>query len=236
MTTKGLSVENVRFDYEDMRMLFDLSVPRGEFLAIVGPSGAGKSTLLDLIAGFADPLEGRIAWDGQNLGGRPPSERPLSILFQEHNLFNHLDVRTNVALGVSPKLVLSGAEQDSVTRSIERVGLSGFERRLPGELSGGERQRVGLARMLVRDRPLLLLDEPFGALGPQLKRDMLGLLADLHRERGFTVLLVTHDPADAKAAATHVALVHDGRILLKKQTREFFATTDSPELAAYLGR
>ena len=235
MPAEGLELRNVRFDYEDMRMVFDLSVARGEFLAIIGPSGSGKSTLLNLIAGFEQALSGSVTWEGRDLTGFPPADRPLSILFQEHNLFSHLDVWTNVALGISPSLRLSDRQKAAVSDALDQVGLAGFGNRLPDELSGGERQRVGLARMLVRNRPLMLLDEPFAALGPQLKRDMLALIAELRERHGFTVLLVTHDPDDARTAASHTALVHAGRIILKADTSSFFARPDLPELQAYLG-
>jgi thiamine transport system ATP-binding protein len=235
MPADGLELRNVRFDYEDMRMAFDLSVAGGEFLAIIGPSGSGKSTLLNLVAGFETPLSGSMTWEARDLSGLAPADRPLSILFQEHNLFSHLDVWTNVALGISPALRLSARQKASVTNALDQVGLAGFGKRLPDELSGGERQRVGLARMLVRNRPLLLLDEPFAALGPQLKRDMLSLIAELRERHGFTILLVTHDPDDAKAVASHTALVHAGRVVLKADTASFFARRDVPELQAYLG-
>lgn len=236
MKEEGLCVRNVTFRYEDLLMEFDLSVPRREFVAIIGPSGAGKSTLLNLIAGFEDSPTGSITWQGQEISSLNPAARPLSILFQEHNVFNHLDVWTNVALGISPNLRLSDEQADEVRNSITRVGLGGLERRLPGELSGGERQRVGLARMLVRNRPLLLLDEPFAALGPQLKRDMLALLSTLHLEGGFTILFVTHDPADIALAATHAAFLNHGHILLKRNAKDFFAAPQPQELAAYLGQ
>ena len=235
MSADGLELRSVSFDYEDMRMVFDLSVARGEFLAIIGPSGSGKSTLLNLIAGFETPLSGSLRWEGRDLAGLSPAGRPLSILFQEHNLFHHLNVWTNVALGVSPALRLSPSESAAVSAALAQVGLAGFETRLPGELSGGERQRVGLARMLVRNRPLMLLDEPFVALGPQLKRDMLALIVDLRARHGFTVLMVTHDPDDARDAASHTALVSDGRVVLKDETTSFFARRDVPELRSYLG-
>ena len=235
MPADGLELRNVRFDYEDMRMVFDLSVARSEFLAIIGPSGSGKSTLLNLIAGFEQPLSGSVTWEGRDLTGLPPADRPLSILFQEHNLFSHLDVWTNVALGMSASLRLSDRQSAAVSDALDQVGLAGCGNRLPDELSGGERQRVGLARMLVRNRPLMLLDEPFAALGPRLKRDMLALIAELRERHGFTILLVTHDPDDARAAASHTALVHAGRIILKADMASFFARRDLPELQAYLG-
>ena len=231
----GLEIRAVTFRYEDMMMRFDLTVDEEEFIAIMGPSGAGKSTLLQLIAGFEQPLQGEIRWRGQDITRLLPADRPLSIMFQENNLFAHLDVFTNVALGLSPSLTLSREQRQEAEGALRRVGLEGFGERLPGELSGGERQRVALARTLVRKKPLLLLDEPFAALGPAMKKDMTELIKELQKERNLTILLVTHEPMDAQAAASHTAFVHDGRILTKRRSEELFKSTDIQELRDYLG-
>lgn len=234
MTPTAIEMADVRFRYEDMEMCFDLTVEAGDFLAVIGPSGSGKTTLLNLIAGFEAPLGGSIRIGGQDVGSRPPGERPVTMVFQEHNLFAHLDVFTNVGLGISPAMKLSSSDRDRLANALDRVGLAGFEKRLPGQLSGGERQRVALARALVRDRPVLLLDEPFAALGPALRHEMLDLVGDLHRENGMTVLMVSHQPEDARQAAAHTAFVHEGRVLAMRETEELLAGTDIPELAKYL--
>lgn len=236
MSPPLLELAGVTFEFGGMTMRFDLTAGRGEFVAIMGPSGAGKSTLLELIAGFLGPSAGTIRIGGEDMAGRPPKDRPLSILFQDNNLFAHLDVARNVALGVSPSPGLDEAGRAKVSDALARVGLSGLERRLPGELSGGERQRAGLARCLVRQRPLLLLDEPFAALGPALRREMLGLVKELHEERELTVLLVTHQPGDARLAADHTAFLDGGRIVAKRRTPALFRSRDVPGLAAYLGK
>lgn len=233
--TTAIALEQIRFRYEDMDMRFDLDVEAGRFLAVIGPSGAGKSTLLSLIAGFEHPLEGHVRLMGRDCTGAAPSNRPVTIVFQEHNLFPHLDVWRNVALGRAPDLRLSTSGEAEVAAALARVGLSGFEKRKPKELSGGERQRVAIARALVREKPILLLDEPFAALGPALRRDMLKLVRDLWRERGLTVVLVSHYPGDARLAATDVAFVHAGRILRHGQADAVLDATDLPELNAYVG-
>lgn len=234
MTNAAIKLSDVRFDYEDMAMQFDLAVEPGDFLAIIGPSGSGKTTLLNLIAGFELPAAGCIELDGLDVTALPPGMRQVTMLFQDHNLFAHLDVKTNVGLGISPALKLTPADRERIATALARVGLAGFEHRLPGQLSGGERQRVALARALVRDKPVLLLDEPFAALGPALRREMLDLVAEIHREKAMTVLIVTHQPEDARHAATRTAFVHRGRILAVEETEVLFATTDIPELAEYL--
>ena len=231
----ALDVQAATFRYEDMRMSFTLHVPSGDCLALIGPSGAGKTTLLSLIAGFERPDSGRILIDGRDVTGLPPAARPVTMLFQEHNLFAHIDVAGNVGLGIDPGLRLGPADRERVARALAQVGLEGLERRLPAQLSGGERQRVAIARSLVRNRPLLLLDEPFAALGPALRREMLDLVNDIRRAHGLTVVFVSHDPGDARHAAARTAFVYDGSILRVDATDRLFAGDGPPELRAYLG-
>jgi thiamine transport system ATP-binding protein len=166
----------------------------------------------------------------------PPEARPVSMIFQDHNSFPHLDVWINVALGISPRLKLDQAQRAEIDEALERVGLAALARRKPGEVSGGERQRIAIARALVRKRPILLLDEPFTALGPALRREMLELLTELAHERSLTVLLVTHDPDDAAHAASHVAFVENGQVIAKRRTQAFFTATDIPGLKDYVER
>ena len=230
-----LELEDVTFRYEAMTMRFALSVAAGEFLAIIGPSGAGKSTLLSLIAGFDRPLAGHILAEGRDITGLPPAGRPVTMLFQDHNLFAHLDVFANVGLGIHPGLKLTTVDRGRIAEALARVGLAGMERRLPGQLSGGERQRAALARSLVRDRPLLLLDEPFAALGPALRREMLELVDRMRRERRMTVLMVTHQPDDARLAAGRTAWVEDGAIRRIGPTAALFADPGFSALRLYLG-
>jgi thiamine transport system ATP-binding protein len=230
-----LEVQDLRFRYEDMEMRFDLVVESGEFMAIIGPSGAGKSTLLALIGGFETPISGRVLADGDDICGLAPSERPVTTLFQEHNLFAHLTVFANVALGIGSSLRLTDRQKSEVGTALASVGLSGLEQRLPGELSGGERQRAALARCLVRHRPILLLDEPFAALGPGLRQEMMDLVLSLQTRLGLTILMVTHDPADARYAADRTAFVADGSIVIAARTAVVMGS-DNGVIRAYLGR
>ena len=235
MDAPGLELQDLRFGRGSWQVAFDLVVPRGTLAALIGASGAGKSTLLALVGGFEKPTSGRILVDGVDITDLAPARRPVTTLFQEHNLFAHLTVAQNVGLGLDPGLRLDAAQKMQVNQALERVGLAGMEQRLPRALSGGERQRVALARSLVRARPLLLLDEPFAALGPALRRDMLDLVDTLRRETGITVVLVSHEPADARRVAAMTAFLDAGRIITAGPTAEVLDRPREPALADYLG-
>jgi len=230
-----LVFERARVEQGDFSMEADFAVPEGARVAVIGPSGAGKSTLLAAVAGFVPLTGGRILWAGQDLAPLAPGARPLSILFQDQNLFPHLTVLQNVGLGLRPDLRLARAQQAQVAAALERVGLAGLGARLPAQLSGGQQGRVALARALLRARPLLLLDEPFAALGPALKAEMLDLVAEIAAETASTVLMVSHEPADARRFAPLSVLVAEGRASPPRPTA---ALLDSPPpaLAAYLGK
>jgi thiamine transport system ATP-binding protein len=158
------------------------------------------------------------------------------MVFQENNLFAHLSVEANVGLGRSPSLKLTRADRVEILAALARTGLAGKEKRLPHELSGGERQRVALSRVLVRDRPVLLLDEPFASLGPALRQEMIGLLRGLHAERRMTILLVTHHPEDARSIAGRVAFIENGRVAALGPVDEMFSSTGSAAFRDYIGR
>lgn len=229
-----LALETLRLEQGDFSLEADWSVDAGARVAVIGPSGAGKSTLLMGLAGFVPVARGRVLWDGKDIAGLPPGARPLSVLFQEENLFGHMSVAQNVGLGLRADLRLGAADVARVAASLDRVGLAGLGQRKPRDLSGGQRSRVALARVLLRQRPVLLLDEPFAALGPALKREMLGLVGDIAGESGATVLMVTHDPSDARAFAPQTVLVADGRAGPPVDTGPLL--DDPPEaLRAYLG-
>lgn len=212
----------------------DITLAKEQITALIGPSGAGKSTLLAAIAGFLAAESGRILWDSIDLTDVSPGARPISMLFQDNNLFPHLTAAQNVGLGLRPDLRLSATEKKVVEAALNDVGLTGFGDRKPGALSGGQQSRVALARVLVADRPLVLLDEPFAALGPALKDEMLDLVKTKLMAGGKTVIMVTHDPADARRIADQAALVADGRVAEPMPT-QMLLDNPPPSLAAYLG-
>ena len=207
-----IRLDNVFLADDTLPMTFDLQVAAGERIAIVGPSGSGKSTLLNLIAGFVLPTQGNIWLNGENHTRSAPYERPVSMLFQENNLFPHLTVQQNLALGLKTSLKLTALEQDQIERVADAVGLTSFLSRLPNSLSGGQKQRVALARCLLRDKPILLLDEPFSALDPELRMDMLNLIDELCHSKNLTLLLVTHQPSELTGKVDRMLRIENGRI------------------------
>lgn len=207
-----IRLDNVFLADDTLPMTFDLQVAEGERIAIIGPSGAGKSTLLNLIAGFVLPTQGNIWLNGENHTRSTPYERPVSMLFQENNLFPHLTVQQNLALGLKTSLKLTALEQDQIERVADAVGLTSFLSRLPNSLSGGQKQRVALARCLLRDKPILLLDEPFSALDPELRMDMLNLIDALCNSKNLTLLLVTHQPSELTGKVNRMLRIENGRI------------------------
>lgn len=229
-----LEFRDVTVGLGGFRLSADLEVRKGARVAVIGPSGSGKSTLLALVSGFLRPDQGQVLWQGRDLAPLAPGQRPVSVLFQDQNLFPHLSVAQNVGLGLRPDLRLSPEQKAEVANALARVGLSGTEDRRPAELSGGQQSRVALARVLLRARPILLLDEPFGALGPALKDEMLDLLAAIAGQTEATVLMVTHDPDDARRFAAETIVVHDGKADPPVPTGALL-DDPPPNLRAYLG-
>ncbi|WFP77734.1 thiamine ABC transporter ATP-binding protein [Mesorhizobium sp. WSM4906] len=234
-TALAVTLDDVSFSYGEASFRFDAEFAAGKITAIMGPSGSGKSTLLNLVAGFELPGAGKVLIGGIDVGDAPPSARPVSMVFQENNLFAHLSVEGNVGLGRSPSLDLTVADRHTVAEALARVGLAGKEKRLPRELSGGERQRVALARVLLRDRPVLLLDEPFASLGPALRDDMLDLVAGIHAERQMTVLFVTHQPEDARRIGENMAFLDEGMIAATGPAADFFDRSGPDAFRRYIG-
>jgi thiamine transport system ATP-binding protein len=229
-----IALQNGDYKFEDFRLSMDFELAAGSITAVLGPSGAGKSTLLNVIAGFEKLQSGRVILNDQDMTETLPARRPVSFVFQENNSFAHLSTRNNVGLGLSPALRLNAAQWLLVDDALAQVGIAHLSTRKPGAMSGGERQRIALARMLVRKAPILLLDEAFAALGPALRKEMLSLVLKLQRENNMTVLMVTHQPADAQHIADHVIFVNNGVVRAPVATTLFFKSTDSA-IGDYLG-
>ncbi|MDV7105634.1 thiamine ABC transporter ATP-binding protein [Vibrio sp. TH_r3] len=209
-----LRVDDIQYRYHKDIFQFDLSINDESIVALMGPSGAGKSTLLSLIAGFIQPEKGDIQVDSKSLLNIPPHKRPFSMLFQEHNLFSHLTIRENIGLGLHPGLKLTNKQKIQVVSAAKQVGIEELLDRTPEKLSGGQKQRVALARCFVQPHSIWLLDEPFSALDPILRNEMLFLVKQLAEERGITVVMVTHHVSDAKAIATDFIFVDELKVLV----------------------
>ncbi|MDF9398271.1 thiamine ABC transporter ATP-binding protein [Vibrio sp. 1180_3] len=229
-----LVLKDVQYEYQQEWFEFSLTVPRGAIVSLMGPSGAGKSTLLSLVAGFIEPSRGEIEVSAQSVLGKAPHLRPFSMLFQEHNLFMHLTVRENIGLGLHPGLKLSAEQQLLIEQAAQQVGIASLLERLPEQLSGGQRQRVALARCFVQSHPIWLLDEPFSALDPLLREEMLALVKQLATERCITVVMVTHHVSDAKAIASHFAFMAQGKVLVSDEITELSAQHSHPLLSDFV--
>ncbi|CAL9914411.1 thiamine ABC transporter ATP binding subunit [Candidatus Liberibacter solanacearum] len=208
-----IKLDHLVYRYDNLEMQFDLTVNKAERVIILGLSGAGKSTLLALISGFRYPQKGKIWLNQQNHTSSPPAKRPLSILFQENNLFPHLTVWQNIALGLSPHLHLDQDQRAQVQQIIEQFYLNDCLSRFPAQMSGGQCQRVALARCLIRKKPILLLDEPFSGFDPALRYEILALLKKICDERQLTLLMITHNLDDAVQIATRSIVVAEGKIV-----------------------
>ncbi|HUF89843.1 MAG TPA: ABC transporter ATP-binding protein [Gemmatimonadota bacterium] len=221
-----VAVDGVSFD-----------VARGEFFSILGPSGCGKSTTLRLLAGFERPDEGEIHLNGDRIDGRRPWERPLAMVFQSYALFPHLSVERNVAFGLERRKLPRTEIETRVRRALELVRLDpgAFGRRSPRHLSGGQRQRVALARALVLEPPVLLLDEPLGALDQKLRKEMQVELRALNRQLGITFVYVTHDQEEALAMSDRVAVMTDGRLAQVGTPVEVYERPRTAFVAGFLG-
>jgi ABC-type Fe3+/spermidine/putrescine transport system ATPase subunit len=221
-----VAVDGVTFD-----------VRAGEFFSILGPSGCGKTTTLRLLAGFERPDEGEILVNGERIDDRPPWERPLAMVFQSYALFPHLSVARNVAFGLERRKLPRAEIEERVRSALALVRLDPetFARRSPRQLSGGQRQRVALARALVLEPPVLLLDEPLGALDRKLRKQMQVELRALNRELGMTFLYVTHDQEEALTMSDRVAVMADARIVQIGAPADVYERPRNAFVAGFLG-
>lgn len=205
-----LALKAVVIEQDGFTLRANFTIKSGRRVAVLGPSGAGKSTLLAALGGALSLAQGDIIWQGQSIAALQPSQRPVANVFQDNNLFPHMTAFQNVGLGINPSLRLSTADRARVSESLSAVGLLGLEARLPAALSGGQQSRVALARLLVQQKPLVLLDEPFSALGPAMRLDMADLACEVGGRIGATVLMVSHDIKDVERFAEDVIWVEGG--------------------------
>ena len=212
-----------------------LDIYRGELFALLGGSGSGKTTLLRMLAGFERPDSGRILLDGQDVADVPPYDRPVNMMFQSYALFPHMTVEQNIAFGLKMDGLPRSEIRDRVAAMLELVQLKGFEKRRPHELSGGQRQRVALARSLVKQPKLLLLDEPLGALDKNLREQTQFELVTIQEKLGITFIMVTHDQEEAMTMATRLAVMNHGYLAQVGTPAEVYEYPQSRFVAEFLG-
>ena len=233
-----LELQGLAKRYGDVMAVDDcsLAIEQGEFVCLLGPSGCGKTTTLQMLAGLVAPSAGRILLDGRDITGVKPSERGLGIVFQSYALFPHMTVAQNVAFGLEMRRVPPAELKQRVDEVLALVHLETMAQRYPRELSGGQRQRVAMARALVIRPPVLLLDEPMGALDAKLREEMQIELRALQRRVGITTMMVTHDQAEAMTLADRVVLMNMGRIEQVARPFDMYEHPNGRFVSTFLGK
>ncbi len=238
-TTKPAAVEvrGLAKHYGSVVALRDvnLTIGAGEYFVLLGPSGGGKTTLLRTIGGFHKPTKGSVLLHGQDVSHLPPDKRPTSMVFQSYALFPHMNVLQNVGYGLKVAGMSKAENRERSTAALEMVGLTGYGERKPHELSGGQQQRVQLARAMVLERDILLLDEPLAALDAKLRKDMCLELKHLQEKVGITFVHVTHNQEEAMTVADRIALIADGDLVEHGRARDIYRTPDRTFTADFVG-
>jgi putative spermidine/putrescine transport system ATP-binding protein len=232
-----LAVQGVSKTYGNVTALdrIDLSVASGEFLTLLGPSGSGKTTLLQIVCGLTQPTTGRLVIDGRDCTDTPAHLRGIGVIFQSYALFPHMSVRENVAFPLEMRKLDTGSIKTKVESALEMVGLADLSHRLPTELSGGQQQRVALARCIVYEPALILMDEPLGALDRKLRETMQIEIKRLHRDTGATIIFVTHDQEEALALSDRICLMNNATIAQIGAPREIYGRPSSVFVADFIG-
>src|SRR3546814_6943521 len=237
----AVTVSNVVKSFGRYPALNDVSIEArdGEFLALLGPSGSGKTTLLRLIAGLDFPDSGQILFDGEDVSNRPARDRQVGFVFQHYALFRHMTIAENIAFGLTVKRRRDRPSKTEIARRVDEllnlVQLPGLAKRYPAQLSGGQRQRVALARALAVEPRLLLLDEPFGALDAQVRKELRRWLRQLHDEMQLSSIFVTHDQEEALELADRVAVMNQGVIEHIGTPNEVYANPPTPFINEFIG-
>ncbi|MCM2562974.1 ABC transporter ATP-binding protein [Lutimaribacter sp. EGI FJ00015] len=233
----AVEVRNLAKHYGDFVALknVNVSIAAGEYFVLLGPSGGGKTTLLRTLGGFHKPTRGEILLHGRNVGHLPPDKRPTTMVFQAYALFPHMTVTQNVGYGLKVAGLSKARIAEKVDYALEQVGLTQFTHRKPHELSGGQQQRVQLARAIVLDRDILLLDEPLAALDAQLRKDMCLELKHLQEKVGITFIHVTHNQEEAMTVADRIALIANGDLVEYGRARDIYRAPQKSFTASFVG-
>lgn len=232
-----VALRRVSYRYGNLQALhpLDLEVRAGDFFALLGPSGSGKSTLLRLIGGFLRPTTGTVQIAGKDVTRLPPEQRPTNMVFQGYGLFPHMNVRQNIAFGLTMRRLSVAEIERRVDRVMDLVDMGGFGQRPVQQLSGGQQQRVALARALVMEPAVLLLDEPLAALDLQLRKRMQEELRRIHREIGGTFLFVSHDQGEAMALANRIAVMDAGACVQEGGPEEIYGAPRTRFISTFIG-
>ncbi len=214
---------------------FNLEVQRGEFVTFLGPSGCGKTTTLRMIAGFEIPTEGEILLNGTDISKLPPNKRPINTVFQRYALFPHLNIFDNIAFGLKLKKMPKAEIEKKVKKALEMVDLEGFEHRRVQTLSGGQQQRIAIARSLVNEPEILLLDEPLGALDLKMRKEMQLELKSMHEKLGITFIYVTHDQEEALTMSDKIVVMSEGRIQQVGTPEDIYNEPKNAFVADFIG-
>ena len=214
---------------------FNLDVARGEFLTLLGPSGSGKTTCLMMLAGFEAVTQGEIVLDGRPISNVPPYRRDIGVVFQNYALFPHMTVNENLAFPLEVRKASSAEIEARIRKALDMVQLAGFGQRRPAQLSGGQQQRVAVARALVFEPKLVLMDEPLGALDKQLREQMQYEIKHLHERLGVTVVYVTHDQSEALTMSNRIAVLNHGVIQQVATPQDLYERPESAFVAQFVG-
>jgi spermidine/putrescine transport system ATP-binding protein len=235
--SSSVEFQNIQMRFGDAVALHDISltIAKGSFVVLLGPSGSGKTTLLNILGGFLEPTSGKVLIDGKDITSLSPAQRPTATVFQDYALFPHMSVEQNVAFGLRMRGVSGNEKQERVKKALELVGLDTFGKRRIHQLSGGQRQRVALARSIVVEPAVLLLDEPLGALDLNLRRQMQDELTDLQKRLGMTFVHVTHDQDEAMSIADMIVVMSQGKIEDAGTPDRIYLKPQSKFTAAFMG-
>lgn len=237
MNNKLIELKNLTKNFEDQQVLrgINLDIHENEFLTLLGPSGCGKTTTLRIIAGFEEPSDGQVLFNGMEISKVPPYKREVNTVFQKYALFPHMNVFENIAFGLNIKKMDKDIIRQKVERMLKLVGLEGFGSRDVTLLSGGQQQRVAIARALVNEPKVLLLDEPLGALDAKMRKDMQRELKKIQQEVGITFIYVTHDQEEALSMSDTVVVMNDGEIQQIGSPTDIYNEPENRFVAKFIG-
>jgi len=238
MSSKNyIKIKNLSKSFEDVEVLknINLEIEKGEFFSLLGPSGCGKTTLLRILAGFEYPSNGQVYFDEADVTSLPPNMRPSNMVFQNYAIFPHINVQRNIEFGLRKEGLSNEEMKQRVQDALKMVQLEGYEDRYSNQLSGGQRQRIALARALVKQPKVLLLDEPLGALDKKLREEMQIELRNLQKSLGITFIFVTHDQEEAMTMSDRIAVMDEGNILQVSPPKEIYHNPKNKFVSEFIG-